>query len=144
MKIYSQFLLFISLSILCLSCQASKFSQCQKLFTIVNESTQKAKSLTNETSSDDLTPFKQSAQSLKTSAIKIESLKLTDPILIEAQANFVKVYNSYSEATLQMISAQENIDRQKANSALLIVSEMTNLEKKTGENLQSYCFNSAN
>ena len=143
MKINRQFLLFISLSILCLSCQPSRFSQCQQLFTVINESTKEAKSLTNESKSDDLASFKQGAEVLKKSALKIESLNLTDPVLIEAQGNFVKIYNSYSKATLQMISAQEKIDRDKANSALDTVSEMTNLEKETGESLQSYCLNEA-
>jgi hypothetical protein len=141
MKIKKQLFLSLSLSMFCVSCGASKISQCQQIFIAVNNANQEVKVLTNEVNGEDFVKFTQAAQALKVSAENIENLKLKDPQLIEYQSNFIDIYNGYAQATSKMITAKEKNNRQSANEALQQVSETTKLEKETGENLQNYCLN---
>jgi hypothetical protein len=141
MNIKKQLFVSLSLSLFCVSCGASKISQCQQIFIAVNNANQEVKFLTSEVNGQDLVKFNQAAEALKVSAQNIEGLKLKDPQLIEYQKDFINIYNGYGEATSKMITAKEKNNRQSANEALQQVSETTKLEKETGEKLQNYCLN---
>lgn len=136
-----QLFLGVGLYFLCVSCGTSKYSQCQELFTLVNQANKEVKTLTNGVKSEDLSKFTQAAEALKAASEDIASLKLQDQQLIEYQGNFTQIYQAYAQSTFQMIKAKENTNRNLANAALKQVSEMTQLEKETGANLQSYCSN---
>jgi ABC-type transporter Mla subunit MlaD len=138
-KSKKQLFLSIGLYFLCVSCGASKYSQCQELFTLVNQGNKEVKTLTNGVKGEDLSKFTQAAEALKVASDDIASLQLKDQELIKYQESFAQIYQSYAESTFQMIKAKENNNRNLANAALKKVSEMTQLEKETGANLQSYC-----
>jgi len=139
MTITKQLLFSLSLSFLCASCGMSKFSQCQQLFINVNQATKEVTTLNSSSNDKDLMKFNQAATALKTSAQTIASLTLKEPELIEYQSNFVKIYNNYAQATLEIIEAKEKMDRNLAKIAITKVRDNAKLEKETGEKLQAFC-----
>jgi hypothetical protein len=143
MFLFRQYILLLPLSAiisLCLtSCGETKFAQCEKILTVVNQVADQTKPLVNTDKPVDKIIWLQAADTMEQAANNMNSLPIADTKLQEYQTGFTKMYRDYSQATRDIIKAREDRDRLAAEAAIQKVKQAGQLEQEIGTGINQYC-----
>lgn len=132
-------LLMVTIGMGIISCSASKSSQCQNLFSLAEEATQKAVKLTQNGQQIDKTVWLLAADEIEESAQAMEALQLSDRTLQTYRTGFVEVYRDYAEATREIVKVLDTKDIVVAKAAQEKVRRAGEKEKELGKKINQYC-----
>ena len=129
----------IVISFLTLSCAETKFSQCEKIYSIANSVASETESLTNSGQETEMKTWLQAADTMEKAAQDMKSLNISDSKLQEYQSGFIKMYKAYAESTRNIVKAREIKDVAAAKNAQKKVQKAGDLEQELGNGINSYC-----
>lgn len=135
------FCLSILVSLLAVSCNETKYTQCDQIIQFANSVVQEKTKLidTNNSENMESKTWLQAARMITQAAQQIEAIPLRDPKLINYQANLAQIYRVYSQATYDAVKAWENKNIEALQTAHTDAERAGELEEKLGNSLNTYC-----
>lgn len=123
-------------------CADNKSFQCQKIFKIADEMTQKTKALTNSGKEIEMKTWLAAADEIEQAAQDMEKIKISDETLQQYQVGFSEVYRNYAQATreiVKVLETHERKDRIVAKAAQEKVRRASKRERELGQKINTYC-----
>lgn len=140
--IFSQNCFFVfACSFLLLGCENQKYSQCQEIIAIVNQTTQQVKEISGTSTGKPIAPetWLKAADSMNLAAKEIGALPIKDPQLISYQSSLADVFRVYSESTYEAVEARERKDRSALELARDKANQIGKLNQDLISQIDSYC-----
>jgi hypothetical protein len=128
-------------SSLLISCQETKYVQCEQIITIANNVARETQKITSITSTEKIEEktWLKAAEIMNKAAGELERLPIKDPQLLNYLADLVKIYRTNSEATYSIIKAKESRNLEVAQAAQSDVKLAGEWEEKLGSVINKYC-----
>ncbi len=123
------------------SCAGGKVAECNQLIETVNTAVTEIETLSTSEEGDDVTMLQQMSDVAEKAVTDIQSLELTDETLQGYQTRFATLYQQYTDASRELITAGDSNNLEGMNTALTTIESTSTQENQLISETNDYCQN---
>ena len=133
----------VLLGLLVSSCGESRLTQCEQIFRIAGEVTQKSNNIsyTSNKELESMENWLEAARIMDRAANQIKELHINNSQLIKYQHQLITVYRIYTQATYDAVQARENKSLEALKAARLNAQKAGQMQQSLIKELNKYCLN---
>ena len=133
----------ILLSLLVSSCGENKYAQCEQIFQITRSVIDNGKNViyTNDEQPIEMRSWLEAARLMNQTADKIKALHIDDSELIGYQNRLVTIFQIYSQATYDAVTARESKNIEALKAARIDAETAGEMQQTLIKEINDYCLN---
>ena len=136
-------LMGILLSLFVSSCGEDKYTQCEQMFQITRSVIDNGKNViyTNDEQPTEMRSWLEAARLMNQTGDKIKALHIDDSELIGYQNRLVTIFQIYSQATYDAVTARESKNIEALKAARIDAEKAGEMQQTLIKEINNYCLN---